>query len=67
VSRHFVIVEQVGDATFQVAGHAYDCLEAAMLALVDLTVGCDEEREYFVDGPGLTQPIGGSPHDRQSH
>lgn len=54
----YVIVEQVGDITIQVAGHIYWSLTAAMLALVDLTVACDEEREYFVDGPDLKHPIG---------
>lgn len=58
MSRPFTIVEQIGDATFHVAGHRYDCFGTAMLALVDLTVACDEEREFFVDGPGLDHPLG---------
>lgn len=54
----FVIVEEVGGVTFHVAGHSYDYFGTAMLALADLTVACDEDREFFVDGPGLTHPIG---------
>lgn len=54
----FRVVEQVGDCTFAVAGHVYDALDVALVAAVGLTVGADEEREYFVDGPGLDRPIG---------
>ena len=53
----FRVVEQVGDCTFAVAGHVYDALDVALVAAVGLTVRSDEEREYFVDGPGLDHPI----------
>lgn len=53
------IVEQVGDCTFQLNGHTYPSLPEAMLALVDLDDRYSgEDREFFVDGPGLTHPIG---------
>lgn len=54
----FVVVEQIGDITVQVAGHTYDHFGVAMLALVDLTAGCDDEREFYIDGPDLDHPIG---------
>jgi hypothetical protein len=51
------VVEQVGDCTFALPG-SYDTEGDAMLVAVTLTVACDEEREFFVDGPGLDHPIG---------
>lgn len=63
----FRLVEQIGDLTFDVPGPAYATLPDALIALVDLAVGCDEEREFFVDGPGLDHPIGVGRQDEQAH
>ena len=53
----FHVVEQVGDVTFRVSAHT--TLERAMLVAIDLHVASDEERELFVDGPGMAHV-----HDR---
>jgi hypothetical protein len=49
------VIEQVGDATFQMSAHT--TLERAMLVAIDLHVASDEERELFVDGPGMACPV----------
>jgi hypothetical protein len=54
----FRLVEQIGDLTFALAGPTYPCLPTAMLALVDLAATSDDDRDLFVDGPGLENPIG---------
>jgi hypothetical protein len=53
----FRVVEQVGDCTFALPG-SYETEGDAMLVAVTLTVACDEEREYFIDGPGMDCPKG---------
>lgn len=50
------IVEQIGDQTFAVADGFY-CEVSALLAAIDLHIDSDEEREYFVDGDDLPEPI----------
>lgn len=52
------VVEQVGDLTFLVEGHTYGSYDTALVAAVGLHMGSDEEREFFVDGPGLDLPHG---------
>jgi hypothetical protein len=56
----FYIVEQIGDCTFRLPG-SYETEGDAMLAVVTLSVACDDEREFFVDGPGMGAPKGVGP------
>ncbi len=49
------LVEQVGDLTFPVSEHP--AFELAMLYAADLCAASDEERELFVDGPDVREPV----------
>jgi hypothetical protein len=61
----YVVVEQIGDQTFEVSRHPSEC--AALLAAVDAHIEADEERELYVDGPGITQPIAVGAHPRPAN
>lgn len=51
----FVVVEQIGGLTFEVSRHPSE--SAALLAAVDAHVAADEDRELYVDCPGVARPI----------
>jgi hypothetical protein len=61
----YAVVEQIGDQVFVVSRHPSEC--AAMLAAVDAHIDADEERELFVAGPGITQPIAVGAHPRTAN
>lgn len=62
MTGRFRVVEQIGDETFTVTGHEYGCFGEALVAAVGLHVGSDQEREFFVDGPGLDRPQAANEH-----
>ena len=57
-----MVVELVGDVTFIVSRHPSE--HEALLAAVDAHIEADEERELYVDGPGIAQPIPVGAHPR---
>lgn len=57
VRAGYWVVEQIGDISFTVAG-PFPCEGAAILEAVDMLVACGEERDLYVDGPGLAGPTG---------
>jgi hypothetical protein len=61
----YAVVELIGGETFVVSRHHSEC--EAMLAAVDAHVDADEERELFVEGPGITQPIAVGAHPRPAN
>ncbi len=60
----FRLVELIGDASWLISEHETEA--EALLAAADLCAHSDEERDLYVDGPGITrpEPVGGQRRHR---